>query len=343
MNLKTFARLVGMSQTTVSRAMNGHPEVSARTRDRLIEAARLHGYAPNAHARSLAIGHAATLGCVIPLSGRNEIVNPIYTDFLAGLGEECAQRRFEINLTVVADAEQDDAYRALKSKGLIGGVVVQFPRRDDSRPTLLNQIGLPFVVHGRVTGHQGPYSWVDVNNRHAFHRATCFLLQLGHRRIALLNGDQQLDFAARRRDGYLNALAEAGITPQPALMLSDEMTTAYGYAGTLRLLEQDNPPTAILCASTMIAQGVNQALDERGLRLGADMSVITFDDDLSYSRNPAAVPVFTAMRSPVRQAGRRIAAMLISKIENADDSAMHELMEAELVVGRSTAPPRDKP
>lgn len=339
MNLKEFARLVGMSQTTVSRALNGHPEVNERTRARLIDAAQRHGYAPNAHARFLAVGHTSTLGCVIPISGRNEIVNPIYTDFLAGVGEECAQRQFEINLTVVADDDQEAAYRALRSKGLISGVIVQFPRRDDPRPALLAEIGLPFVVHGRVSNYDGEYSWLDVNNQRAFRRATDFLLQLGHRRIALLNGDNDMDFAHRRRDGYLTALAEAGLSPETDLMFADEMTTLYGYARTHEMMNQPDPPTAILSSSTLIAQGIKNALDERGLRLGVDLSVISFDDDLSYSRDPASVPLFTVMRSPVRIAGQRTAAMLIAKIKNPSASPVHQTMEAELIVGRSTAPP----
>lgn len=339
MKLKDFAKLVGMSATTVSRALNGHPEVNEATRARLIAAARQHGYQPNAHARFLAMGHASTIGCVIPIGGRNEIVNPIYADFLAGVGEECARRRFEINLTVVPEEDQPDAYRALSSKGLIGGVIVQFPRHDDPRPALLDRIGLPFVVHGRVTGHDGPYSWVDVNNLRAFERGTGFLLQLGHVRIALLNGDERLDFARRRRDGYLRALRDAGHAPWPALMATGEMTAAYGYAQARALLAGPEAPTAFLCAATMIATGVRQAIEERGLVLGRDVSVLTFDDDLSYYANRDAVPVFSAMRSPVRVAGARCAALLIDRITSGPGAPVQELLEAELVIGRSTAPP----
>lgn len=340
MNLKEFAQLVGMSQTTVSRALNGHPEVNERTRLRLIEAAQKHGYAPNAHARFLAIGHASTLGCVIPISGRNEIVNPIYTDVLAGVGEECARHGFEINLTVVNDEDQESAYRSLKSKGLVAGVIVQFPRCDDARLDLLNEIGLPFVVHGRVSNYAGDYSWLDVNNQRAFRRSTELLLQMGHRRIALLNGIEDLDFAVRRREGFLQALAAAGISHDPGLMFGGEMTAAYGFEKTRQLLDSADPPTAILCSSTLIAQGIKNALDERGLRLGADLSVITFDDDLSYSRDPASVPQFTAMRSPVREAGRQIAAMLIARVRDPRMPPTQVLMEADLVLGRSTAPPQ---
>ena len=225
MTLKEFAKLVGMSQTTVSRALNGHPEVNERTRARLVEAARLHGYSPNAHARFLATGHASIIGCVIPVTGRNEIVNPIYADFLAGVGEECAARRFDINLSMVPDDDQAQAYRGLKSKGLISGVIVQFPRHDDTRLALLDSIGLPYVVHGRVSGHPDPYSWVEVNNQRAFERAAGFLLQLGHRRIALLNGDERLDFAHRRREGYLKALREAGPGPNPTVRKQRRLLT----------------------------------------------------------------------------------------------------------------------
>jgi LacI family transcriptional regulator len=133
MTLKEFAKIVGMSQTTVSRALNGHPEVNENTRARLVQAAQQHGYAANAHAQFLATGNANIIGCVIPVTGRSELVNPIYADFLAGVGEECAARRFDINLSMVPDDEQAQAYRRLKSKGLIGGVIVQFPRHDDSR------------------------------------------------------------------------------------------------------------------------------------------------------------------------------------------------------------------
>ncbi|WP_282603907.1 substrate-binding domain-containing protein [Paracoccus sp. PARArs4] len=338
MKLKEFAKLVGMSPTTVSRALNGHPEVSDRTRLRIVEAAREHGYSANAHASFLAKGHGNIIGCVIPITGRNEIVNPIYADFLAGVGEECAARRFEINLSVVPDDDQSDAYRALHSRGLIGGVIVQFPRHDDARPALLDALGLPYVVHGRVSSHRADYGWVDVNNQRAFERAAGFLIQLGHRRIALLNGDERLDFAFRRREGYLKALRDGGIAPDPALMTADEMTSAQGYANALRLLDAPNPPTAILCSATMIAIGVRQALEERGLQLGRDLSVVTFDDDLSYYANRDGVPVFTAMRSSVREAGNRCAGLLIDRIENGG-APRQDLLEAELVVGQSTAPP----
>lgn len=341
MKLKDFARLVGMSATTVSRALNGHPEVNAATRARLVEAAQRLGYEPNAHARSLAKGHGSTIGCVIPTGARNEIVSPIYTDFLAGVGEICARRKYEINLTVVRDVDQPEVYRALKSKGVVGGLIVQFPRQGDPRLPLLARIGMPFVVHGRVSDSEQPYSWVDVNNLGAFQRATEFLLQLGHRRIALINGDDAMDFAHQRRLGMMQALDAAGLDgPAPGMLFSGPMTATLGYNSAMALLSLDRPPTAVLASSVMIAMGVKRAMEDRGLQLGRDLSLVCFDDDLSYFGMRETVPVFTAMRSPVRDAGHRATEILISMIESRDPQPVHELFEAEMVLGRSTAPPR---
>ena len=122
-------------------------------------------------------------------------------------------------------------------------------------------------------------------------------------------------------------------------MTTGEMTAAYGYAQARALLAGPEAPTAFLCAATMIATGVRQAIEERGLVLGRDVSVLTFDDDLSYYANRDAVPVFSAMRSPVRVAGARCAALLIDRITGGPGDPVQELLEAELVVGRSTAPP----
>merc|ERR1711991_1196685 len=103
-------------------------------------------------------------------------------------------------------------------KGSVDGLVLQGPQVNDARIGILRELGMPFVVHGRSSGVSDPYSWIDVNNKRSFQRATEFLLDLGHRRIALINGLESMDFAQRRRDGYLVALHERGIPTDPDLM-----------------------------------------------------------------------------------------------------------------------------
>ncbi|MAQ83592.1 MAG: LacI family transcriptional regulator [Maritimibacter sp.] len=338
MNLKQLSETLGLSQTTVSRALNGYPEVAEATRRKVLEAAQAHNYRPNARAKSLATGRSMAIGHVIPVSARHEMVNPIFADFVAGAGEAYLQHGFDMVLSLVPDDGEEAAYRELAAKRSVDGIIVHGPRIDDERIAMLRNIGLPFVVHGRMSRHADDYDWVDVNNLRAFYRATEFLLDLGHRRIALINGLVSMDFASRRLDGYTQALATRGIAADPALVRSDEMTESYGYRSANEMLDLPDPPTAYLCSSIIAALGVRRAVEARGLTMARDVSIITHDDDLSYLSNRGEVPIFTATRSSVRDAGRLCAERVISLVQNPVQPARQVLLEADLTVGQSTGP-----
>ncbi len=338
MNLRELSQILGLSSTTVSRALNGYPEVSEGTRARVIEAAHRHHYRPNARAQGLATGRAMAIGHVIPAFTTHEMVNPVFADFIAGASECYAAAGFDMVLSIVADTDEGRAYRQLGARGTVDGVIVHFPRAADHRIALLTEIGLPFVVHGRATGAALPYAYVDVDNRRAFRRATAFLLDLGHRRIGLVNGLADLDFAIRREAGFAEALAARGLAPEPDLIAANEMTETHGHVSTHRMLDLADPPTAILVSSMISAIGVRRAAEERGLKLGRDLSVVTHDDALGYLPNGTGVPIFTATRSSVREAGRRAAGMLLARIADPAAPHAHQLMEAELMVGLSTGP-----
>ncbi len=338
MNLKELSHKLGLSQTTVSRALNGYPEVSDTTRQRVVDAASRYNYQPNTRAKSLATGRSLAIGHVIPVSTKHEMVNPIFADFIAGAGEVYAQSGYDLMLSVVADADQDQYYRDLATRGTVDGVIVHGPKVSDSRVALLNDVGLPFVVHGRTAMSESDYNWLDVNNRGAFLRATSFLLDLGHRNIALINGVEDMDFARRRREGYEAALQERGLSIRTDLIAHDEMTETYGYATARRMLAASDCPSAFVVSSVIPAIGVRRAIEEQGLSLGRDVSLVAHDDELSYFRNDAEVPIFTAVRSSVREAGKICAEMLLNVIDDPQSPPKHRLLEADLMVGRSTGP-----
>lgn len=343
-NLRRLSEVLGLSQTTVSRALNGFPEVNEKTRARVVEAARRLNYRPSASAASLATGRACAIGHVVPLA-EHMMINPHFCDFLAGAGEVYAQFGYEMLLRVVAQPQETDVYRDFASRGRVDGVVVHGPLTGDPRIPLLKSLGLPFVVHGRCDDGGGDYSWLDVNNRRAFSRATDFLADLGHRRIALINGLEAMNFAYRRRQGYESALAARGLERDPALVFSEDMVEPYGYRVARQMFTGPNPPTAVLVSSVLPAMGVVRALGELGLRPGADVSIIAFDDCLSFLQpggeaKAREVPFLTVMRSSIREAGRRVAEMILEQIAAPETGPRHELWEAELVIGRSTAPCR---
>ncbi|MBX2881001.1 MAG: substrate-binding domain-containing protein [Granulosicoccus sp.] len=338
MNLKELSELLGLSQTTVSRALNGYPEVSESTRQRVLEAARQYNYRPNTRATGLATGKSMAIGHVLPVFSRNEVVNPIFGEFVAGASQVYSDHGFEMLLTVAETDKEAETYRNLAAKRAVDGLIVHAPRRNDDRIKLLTEIGLPFVVHGRVSDSELDYSWVDFNNRRAFKQACKLLIDLGHERIGLINGPEALNFAWRRRLGYLEALQEAGLAQDEQLMHSEELTEHSGYEATRRMLKADRPPTALLASSYVVALGIQRAISQASLTLGKDVSVVIHDDELSFFHNHGDVPQFTATRSSVREAGKIAAQMLLSIIENPEQQPLRELLEARLTIGASTGP-----
>ncbi|MFK8034407.1 MAG: LacI family DNA-binding transcriptional regulator [Hyphomicrobiales bacterium] len=336
MNLKQLSTKLGLSQTTISRALGGYPEVSEATRKRVQFAAEQNNYRPNTRAKSLATGRAMAIGHVISFNSKNEVVNPIFSEFISGASETYANNGYELILTIAHEEDETKIYSELKSKRSVDGIIVHGPRKGDSRLEQLQEVGLPFVVHGRVSDSELEYSWIDVDNQQSFRRATNFLVDLGHKRIALINGDETMDFASRRRAGYLRALAEQGLSEDASIMRSAALTEVYGYRSTKELLSLPNSPTAFLVSSYIVAIGVRRAIHEFGLKLGTDVSVITHDDELSYFSDSDDVPQFTATRSSVWLAGRRAAEMLLDVIQNPEKPPRTELLKAELTVGAST-------
>ncbi len=338
MNLKELSEKLRLSQTTISRALNGYPEVSETTRKRVIAAAMRYDYRPNGNAARLATGRSMAIGHVIPVSSEHEVVNPIFSEFVAGAGEVYALNGYSMQLSVVPDDRQVIAYRAMAYSRVVDGLIVHVPQAHDFRIDMLNEIGLPFVVHGRDPGEPAPYSWLDVDNTGAFRRATEYLLSAGHRRIALINGRETTGFAIRRQKGYEMALRDHGITPDRSLMRFGEMMETYGHEAVSELMQTINPPTAFLVSSIIPAIGARRALADLGLEPGRDISIVIHDDDLSYLRNTGDPPMFTATRSSIRSAGRRSAELLLDIIRQPQRGPVQELWDVEFVVGQSTGP-----
>ena len=336
-NLKQLSDELGLSPTTVSRALNNYPEVNEHTRERVKLAARKHNYRPNSRATRLATGRAMTIGHVIPMNS-TEVFNPIFGEFIAGASRAYSKRGYELSLTMAEEDAEDSIYREIASRGSVDGVIVHAPRVNDSRIALLQELQLPFVIHGRDFNNTTEYSWIDVNNRRAFYQATKLLVDLGHKNIALVNGSETLNFAVRRRQGYVDALQDVNIDIQADMMYAGDLTEANGFEAASKALARKNPPTAFLVASYVGALGVRRAIHNVGLQMGRDISVIIHDDELSYFQNDGDIPQFTATRSSVKDAGEQAAMMLLDAIENSGKATMTKLLEAPLIIGASTGP-----
>mgnify|MGYP005847990703 CR=1 FL=1 len=337
MKLKELSRILNLSATTVSRALNGYPEVNAETRARVLAAARRHGYAPNQVARRLATGRAMAIGHVAPLA-QHQMINPLFAEFLLGCGETYSAAGYDMVMSIVPEAREAEAYEAMARHHKVDGVILHAPGLRDGRVELLRRLGLPFVMHGRDERPQPDYSWLDIDNEGAFRRATELLLDLGHRRIALVNGIAGQSFALRRLRGFEAALAARGLAADPRHVRHGEMVEPLGYAAAREALALPDPPTAFLASAITIAYGVLRALRELGLEPGRDVSIVAHDDDLSFLPNGGPDPLFTATRSSIREAGRRCAELAIARITEPEAGERRELWTADLVEGATTGP-----
>jgi LacI family transcriptional regulator len=335
MNLEDLSKHLKLSQTTVSRALNDFPEVSEKTRSRVKSAAQKFGYRPSHHAARLAKGKAMAIGHVVPLA-EHAMINPHFADFIAGAGDVYAQHHYDMHISVVNSDEEESLYRDLARSGKVDGVVVHAPQINDYRIPLLKELQLPFIVHGRCDDSTPDYAFLDINNKRAFSRATEYLIDLGHQRIALLNGLETMSFAVRRKLGFIAAMEKHNLCCDPALMVQQEMIEPTGYAFTKQILALPEPPTAMMIASMLSAMGAMRAIQEVGKKVGEDISIIVYDDQLSFLQNSGEIPLFTSLRSSIREAGKTVATQLIQHIQQPDNVLPQIIWDAEFVIGNST-------
>lgn len=335
--LKHLADMLSLSQTTVSRALNGYDDVSHETRGRVREAAERLGYRPSARARSLATGRTRTIGHIVPVTTEHEVLNPVFAEFLIGSTAALAQAGYNTLLRAAQQDVEAEVYRDLAAQRAVDGLIVHGPRLTDPRIALLRALGLPFIVHGRVLDSVADCAWVDVDDVAAMRRGAEHLLDLGHRRIGLVNGPAGMSFAVLRAEGWRRAMAARGLAADEALHAAADMTEPFAHRAAHAMLDGPAPPTAILTASIVSALGVARAARERGLTLGRELSLVAYDDVITCLDAEGAAP-FTTLRAPVRRAGARCAALLLRMLADPSAPPPQELTEATLIRGASTGP-----
>ena len=227
MNLKDLAKTLGISETTVSRALNGYPEVSERTRKRVLEAARAAGYRPNPMARSLAVGRTNMVGIITPLAA-NDLFDPMFADIVGGMSEALEARQMDLIVAPVSRANELRAYEHMLRGRRVDGLIVSRTRILDQRIAYLAKEGLPFVAHGR-TQLNAPHAWFDYDNETGMRVAVQHLLSLGHQRIALVSADLDMNFARQRHDSFVATLQNAGLAPNPDCMIDNTLDRRAAY------------------------------------------------------------------------------------------------------------------
>ncbi|WP_333990301.1 substrate-binding domain-containing protein [Burkholderia orbicola] len=331
-NLKALSDALGLSRTTVSRALNGYDDVSEATRERVAKAAREMGYVADPTARRLATGRADMIGIVYPF-GAGDLGDPRFAEVVAGITERLAERNLDFIIASARPNAELDTYRRIVDGKLVDGLIVARTRVDDPRIAYLQASAFPYVAYGR-TQAAGPYAWFDFDNEAGARDAVRRLIGFGHRRIAMISAPLALNFAAQRRAGYLSALREAGIDADPALLVECPFTPDGGQQAARALLALAEPPTALLVDNNIAGSGAFRVLVDNGLRLGADLSLIVYDGVPADIAHPYRV---TAVVQPTGHASGRALADLMLRL--LDDGVCDQRLEAPAIEAGDTDGP----
>lgn len=333
MSLKVISKNLGLSIAAVSRALNGHSDISEETR-RLIQAeAQRIGYQPNTNAQRLKKGKSDAVGLVYPYA--SSLSNDYFFAMVGAIGQQLAMKG--VDLLLITDDRHDDgkSFMRLLDSRRVDALIVAHTLEDDARLTLLQQKNLPFLALGRSRLPQ-PYAWFDFDNRQGMEMATAHLVGLGHRRIAMLSEDREQAFIHQRRAGYREALQQHGLADTRYFRVADA-TRRAGYRATLALLAQPEPPTAIVTDGNIHGEGAVAALRETGRLIGPDaVALVVYDGLPDDSLNEVAVTA--VVQSTREEIGAQIAAMTLALIAGKPPESIQVLWQPALRQGITTFP-----
>jgi len=324
--LVEIAKRAGVSRSTVSRVVNGDPNVSDTTREQVLAVIKRNNYQPNVAARSLAAGRTKILGLVIPAGVSALFSDPYFPLLIQGVSSACNAHDHSVMLWLAEPEYERRMIHQIINNALIDGVLVSSMLLDDPLVLALVQSDKPFVLVGRHPTNR-KISYIDVDNREGAREAVAHLLRLGRKRIATVTGPLNTIAGVDRRDGYLAALRERGMRANDKLMAEGDFTEEGGYASAQRLLAQ--APDALFCASDMMALGALRALREADRRVPEDVALIGFDD-MPFAARTA--PPLTTVRQPIQRMGALAAETLMDMATNQNSRPRRVILPTELVI-----------
>lgn len=332
--ISDMAAALGLTKSTVSRAMNGYPDISETTQLRVKRMAEKLSYQPLSHAQAIKTGRTRSLGLILQLSD-HDAQRPFLAEFLAGVSAGAHNEGW--TLTIAASENHKDmieTFRVLLRDGKADGFILPRAMRDDPRVRLLREAEVPFVLFGRQEDDTD-CAWFDILGEDAMRNAVMHLTALGHTRIGYINGGTQYAYAGLRKQGFLQGMAEAGLPIDPDLIAEDAVTIKDGAEAASGLLDSVHPPTAIICAVDFAALGVYRAAAERGLTIGRDLSVVGYD---GIPEGAHTQPPLTTFSVDNKSAGERLSNILIRRIRGEDLTNLRETDMATFLDRGSTGP-----
>jgi LacI family transcriptional regulator len=329
--IRDIADHTGVSIATVSRVLNGRPDVAPATREAVLRYVRDQGYYSNRTAVGLAGGRTGLIGLAIPF------VDSYFGLIVAGAAEALAEH--DSRLVLCLTEHQHDREVTLLDRlmhGTTDGGLILLPSESNAELLSLRERGYPFVVIDPMLPLDESLPVVASAHWHGARMATEHLISLGHRRIAVIAGPPDWVACIDRLAGYQAAMASAGLPVDPGLVYHSDWHIEGGMAAARHLLTLPDPPTAIFALNDNMAMGVMQVARERGLQIPRDLSVVGVDD---IEMTACLTPRLTTVRQPLQEMGRVASGLLMRLIEGQQVEATRLDLVNRLIVRESTGPP----
>ncbi|MCY3578167.1 MAG: LacI family DNA-binding transcriptional regulator [bacterium] len=329
LNLEEIGRRAGVSRSTVSRVVNGDPNVSLKTKKRVEAVITETGYRPHAAARSLALNSTDVLGLVIPSAVETLFADPYFGRLIFGISRATNEVQMTLTLFLFGDVpDEESIISRVVSPGLVDGVIVTATTMGDPLIDYLRGAEMPFVVIGRPDDG-GPVFSVDVDNRGGARAAALHLANLGRRRMALISAPANTSAGVDRTSGFLDGLAESDLDLEGRIREGD-WTEGSGRAAMEELLADQ--PDAVFAASDRMAVGAMSAIRAAGLRCPEDVGVVSFDGLIAPDQTS---PPLTSVVQPVRKVGERAVKLLKAVVDETVALPECIVFPTELAVGGS--------
>ncbi|QRP47150.1 LacI family DNA-binding transcriptional regulator [Amycolatopsis sp. FDAARGOS 1241] len=331
--LEDVAAFAGVSRSTASRALNDDTYVSARSREKVLAAARDLGYSPNQAARSLVTRRTGAIAVVLSEPEARLLDDPYRTAVMRAGYRELADVGCQMVL-IFSDTREDLArtVRFLEG-GHVDGVLVFAPHRSDPLPRALRLLRVPVVFGGQAADLRRGVHVVDFDNEGGARLAVSHLVAAGRRRIATIAGPQDQGAPIDRLAGWRKTLVDAGLDPD-GLAEESDFTLAGGARAMAALLDRAPDLDAVFVASDMMAVGALRTLSSAGRTIPADVAVVSFDDNATLA--PAMTPPLTSVHQDPREQVHAMVETLMNLLDGQDLKPRQQILPVSLTVRESS-------
>ena len=328
MNISDIAKLAGVGVGTVSRVLNNHPDVKDKTREMVLEIINSSNYVPNNSARNLKKTHSNSIGVLV-----RSVFNPFFSEMIDEISKIIVKSGYVMILQHNDYSEKDELFNVMsfvKERKLEGIIYLGCNLKELDQTTFSN-INIPVVLASvNTVCNEGisNFSSVGIENNKVGFDTTNYLINLGHKNIAIVLGvSDDIGVGRERFLGYLDALTKSNINFKEERVIYGNYSSRGAYKATLELLKNDKDLTAIFCISDIMAMGVAKAVYDSGLKLGDDISLIGVDGmDVSEFNNPPITTVVQPRKEMAEISVELLLELISGKCEN-----KHVILETELV------------